>query len=224
MNVPNEVGDREGRMCGLLAVDIAGFGCRDDDTQCHLRAALYGTLKHAFSRSDIPWSECVIEDRGDGALIMIPSAIPVMRVLGPLPDLLSGLLCRYNRLSSDLAYMRLRAAAHVGYVSRDDYGIAGGAVVQLFRVLNAEPFRQRLASSGADLAFAVSGYVFDSIISRHPALIDPGDFQPLAIDAKETSTLAWVRLPGSTAPCRHPAGRLGPNGADRTAMAVLGIT
>ena len=65
MNALTEDADGKGRICGLLAVDIVGFSRRDDDMQCYLRAALYGMLRQAFRRSDIPWPDCVIEDRGD---------------------------------------------------------------------------------------------------------------------------------------------------------------
>jgi hypothetical protein len=164
--------------------------------QCHLRRALYGLLRQAFRRSGIPWADCVTEDRGDGALFIISSLVPTLYVMNRLPETLAGLLRRYNQLWPGPAQIRLRAAAHVGYVVRDQHGVVGYTVVHLFRMLGAEPLRQLLADSRADLAFAVSGYVFDSIVSRHPALIDPDLFRPLAVEVKETNTLAWVRLDG----------------------------
>jgi hypothetical protein len=193
----------EGQMCGLLAVDIAGFGApdRDDDIQQHLRAALYGMLECAFNRSDVPWEECVHEDRGDGALITIPPVIPVPRVLNPLPEVLNGLLRRHNRLSAPSACMQLRAAAHVGYVCRDQYGYTGTAIVQLCRLLDAPALRRLLADSGAEMTFAVSDYVFDSIISQNATLTDPDSFSQLPVEVKETRSVAWAYLPGT----RNPA-------------------
>jgi hypothetical protein len=196
MDIIKETPDGEGTVCTLLAVDIAGFGRRDDDMQCHLRRALYRLLRQAFRHSGIPWADCVAEDRGDGALFIIPSSVPTLYVMNRFPETLAGLLGRYNQVWPGPAQIRLRAAAHVGYVVRDQHGIVGYTVVHLFRMLDAEPLRQLLADSRADLAFAVSGYVFDAIVSRHPALIDPGLFRPLPIEVKETNTLAWVRLAG----------------------------
>ncbi len=195
MTTSSPAADREGRISGLFAVDIASFGWHHNDAQCQLRAAMYELLEDVFPRAGIPLDECSVEDRGDGALVVIPSAIPVMRVLGPLPELLGERLRTYNRFSSSRVCMRLRAAAHVGCVSRDDRGSMGDAVVRLFRMLNAEPFRDFLAGSGADLALAVSDYVYDSLISQHPRLVDPNAFQPLAIQVKETKMLAWCVCP-----------------------------
>jgi hypothetical protein len=200
MNAPAGTGNAEGQICGLLAVDIAAFGApaRDDDIQAYLRAALYGMLESAFKSCGVPWRCCAHEDRGDGVLIVIPSAIPVTRVLGLVPGRLSSLLRHHNRLSSSAAHIRLRAAAHIGHVRRDRYGLTGDAVVHLFRLLDAQPLRQLLADSGADMAFAVSGYVFDAIIRRQPAVADPGTFCLMTVEVKETRTLAWATLPGGT--------------------------
>lgn len=201
MNTPAGTGNAEGQICGLLTVDIAGFGAlaRDDDVRGHLRAALYAMLEDAFNRSGVPWRSCAHEDLGDGVLIVIPAAIPVTRFLGLVPGRLSGLLRRHNRLSSSAACMRLRAAFHVGHVRRDRYGLVGDALIHLFRLVDAQPLRHLLATSGADLAFAVSEYVFDAIIRRHPTLMDPCTFYPLTVQVKETRTLAWAMLPGNTA-------------------------
>jgi len=46
-----------GHLCGLFAVDIAGFNasCRDDDIQIYVHESLYAMLQKAFDRSDVPW-------------------------------------------------------------------------------------------------------------------------------------------------------------------------
>ena len=63
----------------------------------YVHKSLYEMLETAFDRSDVPWSCCVHEDRGDGALVLVPPTIPVaglatvpdrLRVLGFLDSLL----------------------------------------------------------------------------------------------------------------------------------------
>jgi hypothetical protein len=61
----------------ILAVDVEGFGdpLRTHRDQLAVREGLYGALASAFNRVGIPWSDCDHEDRGDGALIVIPPQI-----------------------------------------------------------------------------------------------------------------------------------------------------
>jgi hypothetical protein len=203
MNMTPVTGYPEGQISALLAVDIAEFGApgRDDDVQYYLRAALYNLLECAFNQSGLPWAECACEDRGDGALIVIPPEIPVTSVLSELPRQISSLLRHHNRLSSQSAHMQLRVAAHVGYIRRDRYGFTGNAIIHIFRLLDAPSLRQFLANSRADMAFAVSDYVFTTLICRNATATDPGAFRPLEVEVKETSTLAWAHLLGT----RHQA-------------------
>jgi hypothetical protein len=41
----------------------------------YLHEELYELLQKAFDGSDIPWADCFHEDRGDGALIVVPPYI-----------------------------------------------------------------------------------------------------------------------------------------------------
>src|ERR1700683_4640744 len=61
----------DGQLCGLFAVDIAGFNGlhRDDDIQIYVHESMYEMLQAAFDRSDVPWFSCIHEDRGDGVLV-----------------------------------------------------------------------------------------------------------------------------------------------------------
>ena len=67
-----------GQVCALFAVDIAGFTGphRDDDIRLYLHEELYQFLHKAFDGSGIPWADCFCEDRGDGALIVVPPVVP----------------------------------------------------------------------------------------------------------------------------------------------------
>jgi hypothetical protein len=97
----------DGLLCGLFAVDIAGFnGCRrDDDIQIYVHKSLYDMLQAAFDKSDVPWFGCAHEDRGDGVLVIVPPMIPVAGLVDPIPERLRGLVRRHNRVSCDWAYI-----------------------------------------------------------------------------------------------------------------------
>jgi len=189
-------------MCGLFAVDVAGFTRpeRDDDIQAYVRRALYEMLEVAFDGSGVPWSGCTHEDRGDGALIVIPAAIGAVGLIDPLLERLRGRIRLHNRVSCAAARIQLRAAAHIGLVHRDGHGFVGDAMNQLFRLLDAPPFKRMLAASNVELAFIASDYLYESVIRRHPTLVDPGAFHPVKVRMDQIRARAWAYLPGAPPP------------------------
>jgi hypothetical protein len=195
----------DAQMCGLFAVDVAGFTRpeRDDDIQAYIHEALYEMLQAAFDRSGMQWHRCVHEDRGDGALIVMPAAIGAAGLIDPLLERLRGLIRRHNRVSCAAARIQLRAAAHIGFVQRDSHGFVGDAANQLFRLLDAPTFKRMLAESDAELAFIASDYLYQTVIRRHPALVDPGVFHRVNVRTKQARDWAWVYLPGARRGSRY---------------------
>lgn len=191
-----------GQVCAMFAVDIAGFTRADRDTEIclYLRRSLYQILQDAFQGSGLPWAECHHEDRGDGALVILPPHIPGYGVIDPLPERLRSLVRRHNRVSRESAQMQLRAAASIGPVDRDDHGLVGNDVNLLFRMLDARPLRRTLSDSGAELALVISRYVHDNLVLRHPSLVDPALFSPLKTRVKRTRIHAWIYVPGQPPP------------------------
>jgi hypothetical protein len=189
----------DGQLCGLFAVDIAGFnGCRrDDDIQVYVHKSLYEMLQEAFDRSDVPWFGCAHEDRGDGVLVILSPMIPVTGLVDPAPERLRGLVRRHNRVSCEEARIQLRIALHIGPVHSDGHGFIGRDVNLLCRLLDARSLKRMLAESGAEVAFITSGYVYENVIRRRPSLVDPAVFQPLSVRVKETRTRAWAYVLGA---------------------------
>jgi hypothetical protein len=188
----------DGQICGLFAVDVAAFTDprRDEYVQLYVREMLYRILERAFDGSGVLWRSCRHEDRGDGVVVVVPPVIPVDGLADPLPERLCGLIRVHNRLSSEEARIQLRAAAHVGKVYHDGHGFAGDAASHLFRLLQASGFKQLLATSDSDLAFIASDYFYDTVIRRHPTLVDPAAFQPVAVDVRHATATGWVQLVG----------------------------
>jgi hypothetical protein len=189
-----------GQVCPVLAFDIAGFTRpdRDEEVRIYLHKALYGILREGLQDSGIPWARCREEDRGDGALVVMPPDIPAHCMINPLPERLHGRIRVHNRMSIPAARIQVRAAAHIGPVYRDDHGLVGDDINLLFRMLNAKPLREALAGSDAELALAISGYMYDSLVRRHPALAGPAVFQQIITRVKGTRVNAWMYLPGAS--------------------------
>jgi len=192
--------------CSIFVVDVAGFGDpqRSDIDQLAMRRGLYDILQSAFEEAGVPWAGCHREDRGDGAVIVVPPTIGMARLADPLLAVLAGKLRQYNRHASDVVKIRLRAALHAGPVVRDANGLAGRAVILAFRILDAPELRKKLADAGADLAFAASEYVYDHVISAGAGQLDPARFERLECDVKKSHVVAWVYLAGGQEPLALP--------------------
>ncbi len=189
----------DGQLCTLFAVDIAGFTSpgRDDEIRLYLHEELYEVLERAFDGSGIPWARCFHEDRGDGALIVVPPGIACKGIIDPLPERLRGLIRRHNHVSCQAAGIQLRAAAHIGPVEHDDHGFVGSDINLLFRMLEAQPLKRALAGSGAELALIVSDDVYRSLVCRYPSLVSPDAFQRVKFQVKYTRASAWTYRPGA---------------------------
>jgi hypothetical protein len=188
----------DGQLCGLFAIDIVGFNGRqrDDDIQIYVHTSLYTIVQAAFDRSDIAWSACAHEDRGDGILIVVPPTIPAGRLADTIPDRLRELIRVHNRVSCEAARIQVRTAAHIGPVHHDGHGFVGHSLCLLYRLLDARSFRRILSASSAEVAFIISDYMYENVTRRHSSIMDPALFQRLLVRAKETKTRAWVYVPG----------------------------
>ena len=176
----------DGQLCTLFAVDIAGFTSpgRDDEIRLYLHEELYEVLEKAFDGSGIPWASCFHEDRGDGALIVVPPGVACKGIIDPLPERLRGLIRRHNHVSCQAAGIQLRAAAHIGPVEHDGHGFVGSDINLLFRMLEARPLKRALAGSGAELALIVSDDVYRRLVCRCPSLVSPDAFQRVRFQVK----------------------------------------
>ncbi|WP_433228009.1 hypothetical protein [Actinomadura formosensis] len=178
------------RRCAIFVVDIKDFTVeeRDDPVQLGLRRSLYGLLARSFNAAGIPWRLCVREDRGDGALIVLPVPVPVSALVPSLVTRLGDALHGHNRSVLPLHTIRLRAALHFGTVHRDSYGVAGRAVNQAFRLVDSTAIRDALDSSTADLALILSEEAYRELSPAGAPLL----FRPVTAEAKKSTMPAWL--------------------------------
>ena len=202
-----------------MVVDVEGFGdpARTNLDQLAVREALYEALARAFAESGIGWGSCVSEDRGDGALILIPPEVPKARLVTGLPGMLAAAVTRHNTGSSAPERMRLRVALHAGEVYHDAHGVAGAAVNHAFRLAEAAQLRSALAASPGVLALIVSDWLFTEVVRHDPAAV-PGAYRQVQVTVKETTVAGWIRVPG---PAAAPAGAGPPGLPDRDGTVVV---
>ena len=179
-----------------MVVDVERFSdpARTGLDQLAVREALYRVLPWAFAGSGVGWDSCVSEDRGDGALILVPPEVPKILLVAVLPGLLAAAVSAHNADCAEPERMRLRMALHAGEVYRDAHGVAGAAVNHTFRLAEAEQLRSALAASPAPLALVVSDWFFSEVV-RHDPAAEPDSYRQVQVSVKETAVAGWIRVP-----------------------------
>lgn len=183
----------------LLAFDMTGFGDprRDDQTRAYLRRHFYELVDTSFRGAGIDSRACYVEDRGDGAIVVLPAGTPLASVLETLIAELRAGIYRHNRVSAEIARLRIRLAVHIGELDHDGHGLVGTDVNHVFRLLEAAPVKQAMRPSGTYLALVVSDRVYEGVIRGGDGALVPEDYAPIRVRLKETDTPAWLRVPGS---------------------------
>ncbi len=178
----------------IVVVDVVGFGdqCRTSAHQVTVRDGMYQVMSEAFDRAGISWDDCDCEDRGDGVLVLVPAEVPKGLLVESLPFALVTALCGHNGAHLGPEQIRLRMALHAGEVRYDQYGVTGMAVNLAFRLLEAAPLRQALASSPGVLAVITSSWFYAEVARQTPVA---GEYHCVDVAVKETTTIAWICLP-----------------------------
>ena len=171
-----------------------GDPSRTDLHRLAIRDGLYKALSQAFRKSRIAWAKCVSEDRGDGALILVPPDVPKARLVTGLPAGLVAAVNRHNAGCAEQERMRLRMVLHAGEIHHDSHGVAGAAINHAFRLLEAPALRSALEASSGVLAVIVSDWLFNEVVRHDPAAA-PSSYWQVQLVVKETATVGWIRWP-----------------------------
>jgi CRP-like cAMP-binding protein len=183
----------KGENSTVLMIDISAFNGahRNDLDRMLVREVMYDVTKAAFRGSRVPWTVCHSEDRGDGALVIVPPTVATRRVLQPMVEDLAEAVRRHNLRAAPGEQFQLRVALHVGPVTGDPHGMVGEAINMTARILDARAFKKRLAETGSVLGVIVSEYVHNGIV-RH--LDDAGTWDRIRFQVKESRLTGWVRF------------------------------
>lgn len=190
-----------GQDCTVLFADVVGFGSpeRTESDRAAIRSVLFRSLEDAFAAAGIPWAACHHEDRGDGALLVIPPGVPAAAPAGPLARALADRIARHDGGADAPRRFQVRVAVDTGPVHAGPGGITGAVLGRAARLLDADVLRRRL-SPGA----AVLGVIVSPLVHRAAGGTAPG-FEPVEVrGAKDGGTAtAWLRLfpapPGAAA-------------------------
>jgi class 3 adenylate cyclase len=179
----------------VVVFDVEGFGsqARTNVHQWAVRRELYELLERTFRRSGVDWASCDREDRGDGALILVPPTISKVNLVDSLPAEMVGALEEHNRTHCPEEQIRLRMSVHAGEVLYDEHGVVGWAVNHAFRLVDARVLRRLLASAPCPLAVIASSWFFNEVISQSPAARSDA-YRQVRVRNKETVAEAWIRL------------------------------
>jgi NACHT domain-containing protein len=180
----------------IVCVDVEGFGDRrrTNPDQVVARDGLYFALSRAFARSGMSWEDCYHEDRGDGALILVPPEVPKSVLVTDVPRELAAALSEHNQAHDRRERIRLRLAVHAGEIHHDAHGVAGTAINVAFRLLEAAPLKRALAGSSGVLVVIASRWFFEEVI-RHTPASGPASYRRVPIAVKETRDSAWICRP-----------------------------
>lgn len=190
----------------IVVVDVEKFGdpIRTNTHQLAAREGMYSALIQAFRSSGIEWTECTIEDRGDGVLILVSPNIPKCWLASRLPGRLAVTLTKYNGTCCPEARIRLRMALHAGEVIYDSHGVVGSSVNYAFRLVESSALKSTLNPPSELVALIVSNWFFDEVV-QHDIAAEPSCFRSVPVAVKETRGTAWVRSlgPSSRRHTRH---------------------
>lgn len=204
--------------CVIFACDIVGFGTRPDEVQEELRKVMYSALEQGFAVSGLPLDLCYREDRGDGAIVVLPPGRDPAFLVHPLPDHLRKTLRAHNRLAVELAQLRLRISLHEGQLASDENGMVGTTVNHAARMLDAPVFKEAIGKSSAALGIIASDDFYAAVVKPGRNAADPDEFKQVEIRLKETRARGWlcIREPArrstevASSPPRTPPTSTGP--------------
>ncbi|HWO67935.1 MAG TPA: hypothetical protein VNO31_48655, partial [Umezawaea sp.] len=179
----------------ILVVDIEKSSDRDDPWKVVQRDVMYRVLLAALDVAGLTAEKLRIEDRGDGALVVVDSE--VLPLLHPVVDEVVERLRRYNASVGPLEWMRLRLGIHFGLVARDAYGWVGEAVTTAFRIVNGAGVKAALlAAPRAQSIVAVSDAVHGSVVRHGFRDLRPESYRDILDDGRKV----WIRVPGYSTP------------------------
>lgn len=182
----------------IVVIDMAGSSRWDDRAQLRARAALDNMVRAAFRAADIAWHTLVVEDRGDGMIILVPASVSKVDVFDPVIPSLITALREHNSMAAQAPRIRLRVAVHAGEVLRGRFGWVGTDLNLTCRLVNGQPlYRELIRCPHADLVLVVSDVIHQAVVRHGHRGIDPSEYTPVRVAVKEVKARAWMHTPGT---------------------------
>lgn len=186
----------KGENCTVILSDVTGFGARTrtDEDRRVIREALFRITHVVLQELPHVWSW---DDRGDGLLTVVPPNVPTTKIIKHLHKELPAALEEHNRAYPESARIQLRVAINVGPVVTDAMGVSGEAIIIAARLVEAPLLKEAMDQARAALGVIASTFIYENVLRHAPGL---SGYSQVRVEVKESSTLAWMKLFGSTAP------------------------
>lgn len=182
-----------GENCTVIYTDVVGFSAawRDDNDRLLIRRDLAAMTCAALGAI---WHECFCDDRGDGALIVVPSKVPTAKVLEHLLVALPIALRQHNENCTPGVRFQLRVALDMGAVVSDDIGVSGQVIINTKRLLDSLALKRAIGDSDVPLGLIVSDAVYQYTVKHAKAVTDPAAYKRVRVKAGDISLSAWMSL------------------------------
>lgn len=187
----------------LVAVDIEGFSKHHARAQMEIQRDLDRALNEAASAAGLNRETWERQVGGDGELAVLPTDTDGLRLVALFPRELTRALRKVNQERSTEPRIRVRVAIHHGTLAQGSFGPVGLAPIVISRLLDAEVLRQALTQrAGEDLVLIVSASLYTDIIETRFAGLDPAEFYPVEVHAKDVVYPSYIygRRPGQPRP------------------------
>ena len=181
------------RLC--MMVDLEGYSRRDGPGQEGAQLALAEALDTAAAASGLRRNTWFRQDSGDGELAVLPAEEPEAVLVSAFPAAFDDALRRIHR--RDGLLLRTRIAVHHGVAHPAAKGYAGAGVVEVARIVGADPVRRALASvPEARVVLALSQQVYSDAVVQGYSALQPSHFRRVGIADNEFRGTAWLAIPG----------------------------
>lgn len=181
----------------IVLVDVADF-TNPDRTAIHRRDiqdGMYTILEEAFEASGVGWANCEHEDRGDGAMVLVPATVSKKILADLFVTRLLAALRRYNVTRAAESSIAMRVVLHFGEITRNSPRADGEALNNAFRMLETKDAKAELRDSGEMLAVIASPEFYRDVIKQEPAA-EPDSYHVIPARVKGFSGEVWIRIPG----------------------------
>jgi hypothetical protein len=179
----------------VVVLDVESSSERSNPEIGKLRSAMYRVLDEAVQRAGLAGHDIDIdiEDRGDGALIVVDAGPLVL--LDPFAEHLIAVLQEENAAVEAVSWLRLRVALHSGLVHRDAHGWSGDTINATFAICDAPAVKATLQRADrAQLVLVVSDLLYKQVVRHRYGSINPATYGN--VDVQRIGEPAWVRVPG----------------------------
>jgi predicted nucleic acid-binding protein len=191
----------------VLCYDIQGSAGLDNSEKGAAREFLTRAFRDTCTATQIDVAGW--EDRGDGAMIYVPAAVPKIRLIGPWLDAVHATLAERYAVAEGWR-VQVRLAVHTGELRTDRDGYYGADIDYAARLVDTQAAKDILAATPpAALVVVVSEIVFQQVVRHARPARDPASFAPVPLRVKEVDGTAWVYLPGWARVPQPPVGVIG---------------